>query len=408
MKKKGMSTIRKENTRNRILSVIREKGKVSKTEIKRETRYSMETILLTIDELISENLIFYAEKGNSKNGRKPTYISLNPKGGYLIGLTFHAAEINCCLLDYCGTVLDFLSEPLEKNHLSVDYVLKRLAANLKDLLERQSSIRKKILGIGVGIPGYVDDNDGLSIFYPHIPNWNNIDVCSYLRQIVSEIPIYAEHNTNGMALAYKWLCPAYKGLCYLVVSIRSGVRMSCVFDNSLYKGKNSAAGEIGHIRVEGGNRYCPCGKTGCLDTEVSESAIQERILEGVRVGRFHNLWQQANQQAENVNTDLFIACARENDPDCLALLDELCTYLGEALVRLLNTLNPDKIILSTKLNRLGASFYDRLNQIIQNQAFFVTLENFTLEATQFGDSLAAIGAACIVMEKTLSYVDAII
>jgi predicted NBD/HSP70 family sugar kinase len=408
MRTTSASVVRKNNTRNRILSLIRERYKISKTQLKQETGYSMATVLSTVDELLSENLIFYAEKGNALSGRKPTFISLNPKGGYFVGITFNATDMSAAILDYSGEMLHYFSEPFIPSKLSVEYVLDRLAVNLFKTLEILKDKQEPIIGIGVGAPGYLDENSGISIFYPHIPQWQNVDVHGFLKPLVPNIPVYIEHNTNGMALAYKWLRPEYRSMCYIIISIRSGVRMSCVFENRLYKGKNYTAGEIGHIRINGSRRYCPCGKYGCLESEVSEIAIRERILEGIKVNRYTRLWEGAGKNIENISIDSFIQGVLVEDSECLILLDEICDFLGESITQLLNILNPDKVILSTKLNKIGLPFYSRLRKKINESAIFVALQDYTLEATDFGDTLAAVGAACIVMDNKLTYVDAIV
>jgi predicted NBD/HSP70 family sugar kinase len=408
MNNPGAGLLRKSNTRNRILSLIRERGKISKTQLKKETRYSMATILSTIDELLGEGLIYYSEKGKSPSGRKPTYISLNAEGGYFVGITFNATDMSGAILNYCGEKVHYFTEPFNISSLSVEYVLDCLRVNLMKMMEILKGKENRIIGIGVGSPGYLDEKTGVSIFYPHIPKWQNVDILTFLAPLIKDIPIYIEHNTNGMALAYKWLRSEYRGMCYLIISIRSGIRMSCVFDNVLYKGKNYTAGEIGHIHVNGSRRYCPCGKCGCLESEVSETAILERILEGIKANRYASLWEKAGKKIENINIDLFVEGIHAEDPECMVLLDEICCFLGESLTQLLNILNPEKIIFSTKLNKIGPPFFDRLREQVHKNAIFVALENFTLEPTEFADALAAVGAACIVMDHELTYVDAII
>ena len=400
--------IRRKNTKNRILYLIREHRKISKTELLKQTGYSMTTILSTINELVDAGLVSFGEKGITPSGRKPVYISLNPDGGYFVGISFTAARMSGAILNYRGEIIYHFQISLAETKLSVEYVLENLSRNLLDMLEKIQDKRDRIIGIGIGVPGYYDEDSSMSIFYPHIPGWRNVDLTKYLRSVIPDFKIRIEPNVNGMALAYNWLRPEYRGLSYIVISITSGIRMACVFNNVLYKGSNFTAGEIGHIRVNGGRRYCPCGKTGCLESEVSESAILERILEGLRANRFAWIWEAAEKNQENITTDLFIKGVLAQDSDCLALLDELCSFLGEAIAHLLNTLNPDKIILSCKLNQLGDQFLGRIYRYAEGNAIFAALKNFTLETTDFGETLAAVGAASIVMNHELSYVDAII
>jgi predicted NBD/HSP70 family sugar kinase len=407
MNNTGMGLLRKNNTRNRILYIIRNKKKVSKIDIKKISKYSMITVLDTIDSLEREGLIFYAEKANSKkSGRRPTYISLNPGGGYFLGLSFHAAEMSLALLDYCGETLDFRRYVLDQKKLSVPYVLKYMYWALDDILACHSEIRPKIIGLGIGAPGYVDENRGLCVFYTHIKNWHSIPLQSLLAEHIPDIPIFIDHNTNAMLLAYRWLSSENaEGYTSVLISIRSGVRMSFMIGSSLYKGKNYTAGEIGHIKVAGGSRYCPCGKKGCLESEISEKAIRIKILEGIRVNRFQELWKNAEYRESKVTVDLFIRSIQSGDADSISLLDEICDYLGDSITQIVNILNPSRVILNTSLCALGSAFFDRLKTNVWNRGVFVALDGLSLEPVAYGERTAAIGAASIVMERELDFVD---
>jgi len=409
MNNTGMGLIRKNNTRNRILYIIRSKKKVSKIDIKRISKYSMVTVLDTIDSLLKEGLILYAEKVNSnKSGRRPTHITLNPECGYFMGLSFNAGEISLALLNYCGELLDFKRYPLDQEKALVNYVLKRIYLGLDSFLKDHAEIRSKIIGIGIGAPGYIDEKQGLCIFYPHIKDWQSVPLLELLTARIPDIPFYIDHNTNAMLLSYTWLHPESTEGMLTLISIRSGVRMSYMINSVLYKGKNFSVGEIGHTKVTGGTRHCACGKIGCLETEISEKAIRTKILEGIRANRFAELWKRAGYAEKKVDMDLFIQSVQEGDPGALALLDEICNYLGDSITQIVNILNPSRVILNTSLCDLGTLFFDRLKRIVWEQGIFVALDGLSIEPVAYGNRSAAIGAAAIVMERELDFVDAII
>lgn len=230
----------------------------------------------------------------------------------------------------------------------------------------------------------------------------------YLEQRLGGIPVHLENNSNAMALAYKWLRPDSGDATSVLIYIRSGVRMSCIMGTALYKGHSHTAGEIGHTRVNGGSRYCPCGKQGCLDTEVSENALRVKILEGVGAGRFGPLWEMAGRKEEQVNIQLFTRSVQAGHADSLTLLDEVCGYLGDSLAQIVNMLNPSKIIFNTRYNDLGELFFSRIQQALEERAIYLALQELKLESSVFGDKTGAIGGAAIVMEQELRFVDATI
>lgn len=405
----GMGSIRKENTRNRILHIIRTNGRVSKMDIKKISRYSMDTVLDTVDALTAENLVYSAEKVSTKSGRRPTHLTINPAGGCFLGLSFHAAEASAALLDFSGACVDYLSEPLQQAQLSPAYVQGRINALLDGMKARHSSLPGRLFGVGVGAPGYVDERDGRCIFYPHIPGWRDVPLRAQVAaHMGGNVPVYVENNSNAMALVYKWLQPAAPDATTVVISIRSGVRMACLIGQSLYKGKNFTAGEIGHIRTATGTRYCPCGKRGCLESEISELAIREKILEGVRANRFAELWALAGEDSAGVDMDLFLNCVRAGHPDALALLDETCDFLADSVTQIVNILNPENVVFNTRLCDLGDLFFGRIARAVEERAIYVALDGLALSPVAFGEKTAAMGAAAIVMERELGFVDAII
>ena len=404
----SMAFIRNRNTRNRILNIIRTKGQSYKGEIKKITRYSMVTVLDTIEQLEKEDAIICIGKSVTKNGRRPTYYALNPDACYYFGLAFHATELSWVLVDFCGVKRDFYSEAIPEAHRNKKYVLSRIYAVLADALNKHSSLLQKIKGIGIGSPGYVDEKQGIIIFYSHIPAWQNVPLKSLVEQRVPDIPIYVENNVNAMALLYKWITPAVASSCYVIITIRSGVRMSLLTGTSLHKGKSFTSGEIGHIRTHGGMRYCPCGKRGCLDTEVSEISLRQKLLEGVRVGRFKEVWEMSGNDANKVDIDLFFSSVRLGHTDSLQLLDEICDFLSDGITQIINTINPSNVVISSRYCELKGLFFDRLKKNIWERAIDVSLKGLSLEPIAFGEESLAIGAAALVMENTSEFVDAVI
>ena len=402
----SMGNARSTNTRNRILSIIRTKGKTYKIEIKKISRYSMVTVLDTIEQLEKENLIIYTGKGVTKNGRRPNYIELNPQAHFFCGLSFNASEISLALLDFCGARRDFYNEVIPESCRNKDYVFSRIYTLLEDMLNKHSNLRRHIKGIGIGTPGYVDDRQ--SIFYPHIPDWRNVPVADLIAERIQDIPIYIENIVNAIALGYKWIGPDPAPDNCVIISIRSGVRMSLLTGNSLHRGVSFTAGEIGHTSVHGGTRYCPCGKQGCLDTEVSEISLRHKILEGINVGQFQEMWNMAGHDEQEINTDLFFASVRQGHKDSLHLLDEISNYLGSSIGQIINIVNPSKVIISSRYCELEDLFFGRLKQSVWHKAIDVSLKPLIIEPIAFGEYASAMGAAAIVMERTLGYVDAII
>ena len=143
-------------------------------------------------------------------------------------------------------------------------------------------------GIGIGIPGYSDANRGIAISYSHLKDWKNIPVKDILEKEF-HVTCYMDNNVNVMIFAYKWL--VYGGKCedMLFVSIRTGARVIPIINNQPVRGTCGYSGELGHVKVSGGSRICSCGRYGCLNSEISDVAIVNKIIDGIKVGRFREI-----------------------------------------------------------------------------------------------------------------------
>lgn len=75
--------------RNKILSIIRYSDNISRNDVKKLTLYSIPTVRDIIDELINEGLVYEEECDDSRIGRRPIWLKLNPSGAYFIGVEFN-------------------------------------------------------------------------------------------------------------------------------------------------------------------------------------------------------------------------------------------------------------------------------------------------------------------------------
>ena len=403
MNREPIVELRKKYKRNHILNIIRYGKEISRFEVKKTSRYSMTTVLDVVDSLLKENLIYEEECGESRVGRKPLWLRINPDGGYFIGVEFNAENMYCVVLNFTGSEIYSKRICLSGEELS-DTILGYIKDNISDALKFLGSRSKKVYGIGIGVPGYVDKENGIGIYYAHLKNWENVKIKDAIEKEFN-LKVYIENNVNAMALAYKWFwCDEYY-TDFLFVFIRTGVRMSCVLNNTLYFGLNGTAGEIGHIRVQNSNRMCSCGKRGCLDTEVSNRGIRNKLIEGIAMGRFRELTDMAGNDMEKVNIYTFVESVKAGHADSLELLGEIAGYIGDALSTVVNVLNPPKIVLSGEIFKTGRTFMGRVKGEIREKAIFVNYSNLLIKDSIFEDNIGAVGAAALVIQQEFEALD---
>ena len=386
--------LKRNGYRSKIMSIIRREKKVSRYDLKKMSRYSMTTTLETVEGLLSEGLIIETGVGESTGGRKPTWLSVNPDGGYFFGVEFNAEYIYSIILDFSGAIIYRGQERFPTRPVMVNVVIERIKQAIRDM---QFSLKEgaRIFGIGLGVPGFIDMEKGVPLKYNYIVEWADVS----LKQTIETefgLPVFIENNVNAMALAHKWL--DYHGQCddIIFMAVRTGIRISAIANNKLLQGKYYAAGEIDHLRLPGSDAPCPCGGKGCLVSEVSNGALLAKMEKRMSEGRFlatQNFMRLAGRPEPTMED--FVAGLREGDPDAIALAIETARFLGAALAYAVLINNPARIILSTDWLQKAPVCVGEIKKVLDEQCPIYSTRNLRIETTAYGVH----GAASIVLQS---------
>lgn len=393
-----MNVFSKTNVRNLILALIHSNESLSKFDLCKMTGLSTTAITSYVEQMLDAGMIYKKGPGASSGGRKPIMLSLKENFGYMIGIEFSAGGIYTCVLSFSKQKIYSNNTPLIDS--AVDKVVSQLYQEIYQAIDKTGIIPEKILGIGVGIPGYSDYENGIIHVYTQLNDWENID----LKQLIAKefkYPLFFTGSINSMAHAYK---SVYKrGFCEdtIILGIRSGMKASAIINNSIIKGKHNFFGEIGHIKVVGSNRICRCGKKGCYDTEVSYIGLCMKVEEGIRVGKFNNISNKLKQTGSSPNIDMIIETCNEGDEELIQLLDDIIKELTSVICWILSMFDPSELLLVSKLNNY-IDFIPKLKQsVYQSENRYQ--HNIVIEPSPYGNETGAIGCAAFVTDSLFSF-----
>ena len=399
----GMSEIKKINRRNILFGLIRARGHASKYDLQKDSRFSMSTVISTIDELLADGYIMQAGIGKSTGGRRPVYYSPVPAGGYFIGLEFNAEGIHAALLNLRGEAVRVYSEAITAESADISAIIERLVQIAQFLAGTLGPSRERLMGIGVGAPGLVDRTRGEIVYYAHLPGCRDVPVCAPFAAAFS-VPVYIDNNINAMAYAYKSLPGRGNLSSFALISIRSGIGMSCVLANQLYRGATGAAGEIGHLRVYPSDAVCSCGRVGCLDAEASNRAVLRKINAALATA-YAYLTELTDQPLTACDLPLFVDSVKAGYPQSLALLDEVCAHLASVITEVVNILNPQRIILSGELTGCGEAMLSRIRKRVLRDSLPSNTQELEFTLSQEGPELGALGAAALALAAAFEPID---
>lgn len=231
--------------------------------------------------------------------------------------------------------------------------------------------------VGLAASGRVDAEQGAVVGgVPLAPDYVGYPLGRELSREVG-LPVHVENDTNAAAYAEYQLLPAPRPSRFAMVTIGTGVGGGIVIEGRLLRGVNAA--EIGHVGVRYGGRRCRCGARGCLEAYVSRRLLAQQALRLARNGII-TIPSDKEPSAEDL-LDLL----RAQEPHVVALFEEQLDYLAYGLTSLINTIDPQMIVIGGELSATGEYLLERLRARIGDCP--------PLSCARLGNRAGAVGAA---------------
>lgn len=271
----------------------------------------------------------------------------------------------------------------------------------KEIIEKISSIIYKmkknfnIESIGIGVAGFVDYKKGIILSSPNIKFLKNYFLSNKFEENF-KIKTFIENDVKAGAVAEMFLGEGKDTKNFVYITLGTGIGSAIVSEGRIIRGANNLAGEIGHLTLTDEGFKCGCGKYGCLETISSGPYIRKYVIEELKKGRISKVTELVKKEKiENMDVKDIIKAAKEGD----SLSNEALNYAVKALARgmsyLINTLNPDKIIIGGGLSNIYFDLREELFLYLKKYALPIPLKNTKLVQTKLGVDGVAIGASII-------------
>jgi predicted NBD/HSP70 family sugar kinase len=268
--------------------------------------------------------------------------------------------------------------------------LETICQNIENFIANCGFDRSKILGVGVCIVGRVNTVEGRSFKYFNAMEEPLKDVLEKrvgLRVLVendTRARCYAEYNFSRSKTE--------SNVIYLHLGL--GVAIGIVSDGKLYYGKNGFAGEFGHIPFFDNEKICFCGKKGCLETEVSGIAIEEKMNELVRNGA-NTILRKRYENKEQIHINDIVNAARNDDNLSIELIEEAGEKVGKAVAFLINIFNPESVIVGGNLAAAGDYIMLPLKSATNKYSLNLVYKDTKFRLSKMGENANAWGVAML-------------
>jgi len=298
---------------------------------------------------------------------------MNPKS--VIACDIGGTKTLTALIDIEGKILFKERHPTPKQ--SAEQIVELVSARISKLPGSQGIDKRSILGVGIGVAGTVDMENGLVVSSPHLPFKD-----TPLKLMIGDslkLPVLIDNDATLAALGEQKFGVA-KGIHNMVMmTIGTGIGGGIIIKGEIYRGTTGGAGEIGHMVIDVNGPEDDCGARGCLEALASGDAIGE--------------------MAGGISGEQVAQSAGKGDQNALRVLKRAGKSLGTGLANLVNIFDPEMIILGGGVMIDDKIIIEEAKRVVAETALKPNRDTVRIVISELGEDAGLLGAAALVIEK---------
>lgn len=388
--------------RSMVFDLIRRKGPISRAEIARTIGLSIPTVMKITEEFSQKQFVQDVGKGESSGGKRPELLELVPDSKFIIGVGVGRSKTNVLMMNLAGEV--FIREIMETGGTAVPEVwISRLIQVIENVIRESGLPEKRILGMGIGMPGILDEDSGKVLFSPDF-KWENVDLLTPIRERF-KMDITIENANRALAMGEYYFGAGVDSRNFLVVNLGHGIGSAIMREGEFYRGSSGSSGEIGHIILEKNGPKCNCGNRGCLEAIASGNAIARDAKIAVLEGNASQVMELVGGDINRIEAKTVFEAARLCDHTAIQITERAMQYIGIGLANYINLLDPDLIILFGGLTNAGDIFLKKIKEVLRERQMKFAGRQVKLVISQMGENGTAVGSASLVLKKFIKYGD---
>ncbi len=378
-----------------ILSYIRAaKSGTSRSDLRTATGLAPQSVSDICQRLLDQGLI--AETGTSTKGfgRPRVTLEIVPSSRYALGIHIDPATVTSVLLDLAGGLVAHYSTDIDPDDPGL--VIEQMAPTLDALLEQTGVDRSRVVGLGLAVPGPIDAEGGTMVDPPHLPKWHHERLRERLGAATG-LSVIVDKDVVAAAVAERW-AGALAGVSDAAfLYLGSGVGVGLITDDLVVRGHTSNAGDIGHLMVDTMGPLCDQGHRGCLGTLCSPLHL---VREGVARGAL----DPTPHDGELGHAVRRLAALRERvdggNSAAREIVEETAHRLARAVGIIANMHDTQMVVCGGPAWAPLADLYlPTLHEQAARAFSMSSLHELEVSGTDVGADVAAIGAACLVLDE---------
>ena len=311
---------------------------------------------------------------------------------YAFGIDLGGTTAKVGLFTTAGALLEKWEVPTDTSDEGIR-ILPNLAAALLGKMEEKGLTADQIEGVGIGVPGPVQDSSVVPIVCANLGGWGQQDVAANLSLLLNGMKVMVGNDANVAALGEIWMGAAKGCRSAVMVTLGTGVGGGIIVNGKVIDGAHGAGGEIGHITVnKNETAVCGCGKHGCLEQYSSATGVvrcMKKLLE-------ENPDTPCTLRGTDFAAKDVFDAARAGDALAAKEVDQMTDDLGLALAIIAATADPEVFLVGGGVARAGDVLFQPLTEHYKTYAFKSCRET-PIKQASLGNDAGIYGAVRLIV-----------
>jgi len=336
---------------------------------------------------------------------------------HYIGIDVGGTKIQTSLVTEAGNVLASHRQETPRK-CAAEVTLQAIETAVKILLQEQKMPLKTLAGIGIAVPGVVQQDTGFVIETPNM-NLSGVDLGVYLKSRFN-LPIAVGNDCNLGTLGECWLGSGRNASSCVGIFVGTGIGSGIVINDTVLDGAAQSAGEIGHIVVQtpcedwrrrlhrkqekNEKTYvpkqlpqCGCGNYGCFESLASRMAIERFVREALHQGEKSVIEKLNGNSLEVIKSGSLAKALKAEDKVVTTIMHYVSQVIGHACLTVRHLLDPEVIVLGGGVMEACQQFMmPIIEAVVVNDRLLTASSKRRLLLSSLGDNAVVLGAVALV------------
>ncbi len=384
----------------RVLHAIYSAQSATRLSILTRTGLSKGRVAAALRALRDQGLVLSREDVPQGQGRPSVIHSISPEAFFAVGAALKIGSCRIAVVSGAGGLLESRDVPTPPGALE-ERELVDLLAGIQGEIQASISRREqaRCVAVGISVLGRVDTERGVWLSGLQYGPFRDVSVGPHFAGL--GVSVMIEDHARSAAYAELRRQAHRPPGDFVLLYMGEGLGSALVLGADLYRGSHGVAGDIGHVALEGNDKRCACGDTGCLETVASGAGILSTVRARIAEGVVSTLKARV-ENGEKLTLASVREAAASHDRLAEQVLLEAGAALGEACSLVMKMVNTPRIIVSGEAAELSDFLQEPMERRIRERAPREALLDFHAGFIRYSEDDEAAGVALLSIDRALS------